>query len=138
MLSTCEVKRVAMPKYVDADEALRVVQSGDRVYLHEAAMVPHELVDALCRRAMELTGVETVSIHTEGPAPHVDPGLEGHLRHNALFLGANVRKAVAEGRADYTPVFLSEVPNLFRGPLPLDVALLQVTPPDAHGFCRRL
>lgn len=136
MLSTCEVKRVAMPKYVDADEALRVVQSGDRVYLHEAAMVPHELVDALCRRAMELTGVETVSIHTEGPAPHVDPGLEGHLRHNALFLGANVRKAVAEGRADYTPVFLSEVPNLFRGPLPLDVALLQVTPPDAHGFCR--
>ncbi len=124
------------PQYVDATRALRLVQSGDRVYLHEAAMAPFELIDALCERAMELTGIETVSMHTEGPAPHVDPILQGHLRHNALFVGSNVRDAVNAGRADYTPVFLSEVPSLFRGPLPLDVALLQVTPPDAHGFCR--
>ncbi|MEZ4530479.1 MAG: acetyl-CoA hydrolase/transferase C-terminal domain-containing protein [Thermomicrobiales bacterium] len=124
------------PRFVDAEEALRPVQSGDRVYLHEAAMAPLELMDALCDRAMELTGVETVSIHTDGPAPHVDPRLQGHLRHNALFVGSNVRAAVNDGRADYTPVFLSEVPNLFRGPLPLDFALLQVTPPDTHGFCR--
>ena len=124
------------PSFVDAAEAVRVVESGHRVYLHEAAMAPLELMDALCDRAMELTGVETVSLHTEGPAPHVDPRLEGHLRHNAFFVGSNVRAAVNEGRADYTPVFLSEVPELFRGPLPLDVALLQVSQPDSHGFCR--
>ena len=82
------------PRFVDAEEALRPVQSGDRVYLHEAAMAPLELMDALCDRAMELTGVETVSIHTDGPAPHVDPRLQGHLRHNALFVGSNVRAAV--------------------------------------------
>jgi acyl-CoA hydrolase len=125
-----------MPRFVDPDEALWIVQSGDRVYLHEAAMVPLELLEALCRRAMHLTDVETISLHTEGPAPHVDPALQGHLRHNALFVGSNVRAAVNEGRADYTPVFLSEVPGLFQGPLPLDVALLQVSPPDSHGFCR--
>ncbi len=124
------------PPIVDADTALQLVQSGDRVYLHEAAMAPFELIDALCRRAMDLTGVETVSLHTEGPAPHVAPHLQGRLRHNALFVGSNVRAAVNDGRADYTPVFLSQIPALFRGPLPLDVALLQVSPPDAHGFCR--
>ena len=127
---------MSVPPIVDADTALRHVQSGHRVYLHEAAMAPFELIDALCRRAMDLTGVETVSLHTEGPAPHVDPALQGHLRHNALFVGSNIREAVNAGRADYTPVFLSQIPALFRGPLPLDVALLQITPPDAHGFCR--
>ncbi len=124
------------PRIVEADVAMRLVQSGNRVYLHEAAMAPFELLEALCDRAMELTGVETVSLHTEGPAPHVDPRMQGHLRHNALFIGSNVRAAVNDGRADYTPVFLSEVPSLFRGPLPLEVALLQISPPDAHGFCR--
>jgi len=127
---------VNIPPIVDADTALQLVESGNRVYLHEAAMVPFELLDALCRRAMDLTGVETISLHTEGPAPHVDPQLQGHLRHNALFVGSNVREAVNAGRADYTPVFLSQVPALFRGVLPLDVALLQVSPPDTHGFCR--
>ncbi|MDQ2682394.1 MAG: 4-hydroxybutyrate CoA-transferase, partial [Chloroflexota bacterium] len=107
------------------------------VYIHEAAMAPHELLDALVARAPELRDVETISIHTEGRAPHVDPGLEGHIRHNALFVGANVRAAVNEGRADYTPVFLSSVPKLLtNGDLPLDVALIQVSPPDRHGFCR--
>ncbi|MCA9860009.1 MAG: acetyl-CoA hydrolase/transferase family protein [Thermomicrobiales bacterium] len=124
------------PRFVNARTALQLVKSNDRVYLHEAAMVPFELLDALCERALELTGIETVSLHTEGRAPHVDASLDGHLRHNALFVGSNVRKAVAEGRADYTPVFLSEVPELFHDPLPLDVALLQVSPPDTHGFCR--
>ncbi|HEY7033137.1 MAG TPA: acetyl-CoA hydrolase/transferase C-terminal domain-containing protein [Thermomicrobiales bacterium] len=125
------------PPMLTADEAVRLVRSGDRVYLHEAAMTPHELLDALVRRAPDLRDVETVSLHTEGPAPHVAPELAGHLRHNALFVGANVREAVAAGRADYTPVFLSEVPRLIaEGTLALDVALLQVSPPDAHGFCR--
>jgi acyl-CoA hydrolase len=125
------------PPRVSADEAVRLVQSGNRVYIHEAAMAPHELLEALTRRARELHDVETVSLHTEGPAPYVAPELEEHIRHNALFVGANVREAVNAGRADYTPVFLSEVPSLIaQGVLPIDVALLQVTPPDRHGFCR--
>jgi acyl-CoA hydrolase len=124
---------------VSADEAVQMIRSGDRVYLHEAAMTPHELIEALVRRATtgDLVDVETISLHTEGAAPHVAAGLEGRIRHNALFVGANVREAVNNGRADYTPVFLSEIPRLVRdGALALDVALLQVSPPDAHGFCR--
>ena len=126
-----------MPPVLMADEAIRLIEPGDRVYLHEVAMTPHELLDALVRRAPELAGVEVVALHTEGPAPHVAPVLAGRLRHNALFVGANVREAVNDGRADYTPVFLAEVPELFMtGRLPLDAALLQVSPPDQHGFCR--
>jgi acetyl-CoA hydrolase len=125
------------PPVMTADEAVRLIQSGQRVYLHEAAMTPHELIDAIVRRAPELSRVETISIHTEGPAPYVAPELAGHIRHNALFVGANVREAVNDGRADYTPVFLSEIPRLIAGgPLAIDVALVQVSPPDAHGFCR--
>jgi 4-hydroxybutyrate CoA-transferase len=125
------------PPYVSADDAMRFVKTGDRVYLHEAAMAPFELLDALVRRANKLQDVETVSLHTEGPAPHVASQLEGHIRHNALFVGGNVRDAVNEGLADYTPVFLSEVPTFFaNGVLPIDVALVQVSPPDKHGFCR--
>ncbi|MBX3070563.1 MAG: acetyl-CoA hydrolase/transferase family protein [Thermomicrobiales bacterium] len=125
------------PAYVSADEAVSVVQSGHRVYLHEVAMTPHRLVNALCRRAMSLERVETVSLHTEGPAPYVAPEMAGHIRHNALFAGANVRAAINDGRADYTPVFLSQIPELMRERrLPVDVALLQVSPPDHHGFCR--
>lgn len=125
------------PAFVTADEAVRLVASGNRVYLHEAAMAPHELIDALVRQAGELSGVETISLHTEGPAPHVGPGLEGKIRHNALFVGANVREVVNAGRADYTPVFLSDIPDLFTsGAIRLDIAFLQVSPPDRHGFCR--
>jgi 4-hydroxybutyrate CoA-transferase len=125
------------PPVLTADEAVRLIEPGDRVYLHEVAMTPHELLEALVRRAPELSAVEVVSLHTEGPAPHVAPELAGHMRHNALFVGANVREAVNDGRADYTPVFLSQVPEMFTdGRLPLDVALLQVSPPDQHGFCR--
>lgn len=131
------MKRRYVPPTVSADEAVQVIQSGNRVYLHEVAMTPFELIDALCRRAHELTDVETISIHTEGPAPYVAPEMEGHIRHNALFVGKNVREAVNSGRADYTPVFLSEIPAMIRGAqLPVDVALLQVSPPDRHGFCR--
>lgn len=122
---------------MSADEAARLIASGDRVYLHEAAMTPHELLDALVRRADELHDVEIVALHTEGPAPHIAPDMAGHIRHNALFVGANVRDAVNDGRADYTPVFLSAIPDLIgNGRLHLDAALLQVSPPDEHGFCR--
>ena len=125
------------PPVVSADQAVELISSGDRVYIHEAAMAPTELLEALARRAPELTGVETISIHTEGPAPYVAPEMAGHIRHNALFIGANVREAVNDGRADYTPVFLSNIPRLVAsGALGLNVALLQVSPPDRHGYCR--
>ena len=118
------------PPECSADDAVQLIKSGDRVYLHEAAMTPHELIDALVRRAPELHDVETISLHTDGPAPHADAEMAGHIRHNALFVGSNVRAAVNEGRADYTPVFLSDVPHLISsGKMGLDVALIQVSPP---------
>lgn len=125
------------PRIVSAAEAVRLVRSGDRVYLHEVAMAPIELLEALVQRAEELHDVETVSLHTEGPAPHTDVSMTGHIRHNALFVGPNVRAAINEGRADYTPVFLSDIPAMFEsGEMKLDVAFLQVSRPDRHGFCR--
>src|SRR3954447_12271516 len=86
--------KASMPLIGTADQAMDLIRSGDRVYLHEAAMAPLELIDALVRRAPELKGVETISLHTEGAAPHVAPRLAGSIRHNALFVGANVREAV--------------------------------------------
>jgi 4-hydroxybutyrate CoA-transferase len=125
-----------MSRRVTAEEAVAVVKSGDRVFIHSVAAAPHRLVDALTARAGELRVVEIVSIHTEGAAPYAAPEHAGSFRVNALFVGANVRRAVEEGRADYLPVFLSEVPQLFRaGILPLDVALIHVSPPDRHGYC---
>ena len=124
-------------KIVRAEQAVDVVRDGDRIYVHEAAMAPRELLAALARRGPALRDVELIHLHTMGDAPTTAPELAGHIRHNALFVGDNVRAAVDEGRADFTPVFLSEIPALFRrGPLPLDVAFLQVSPPDNHGFCR--
>ena len=121
---------------VPAEEAVSVVQSGNRVFVHSVAAAPAHLLQALTARAPELRVVEIVQLHTEGAAPYVAPELAHSFRVNALFVGANVRVAVQEGRADYLPVFLSEVPKLFRsGLLPLDVALVQVSPPDRHGFC---
>ncbi len=125
-----------MERYVSAAEAVSLVRSGDRVFIHTAAAAPVELVEALAARAPELRNVETISLHTEGPAPYVAPEMAGIFHHKAMFMGANVRAAVAGGTADFMPVFLSEVPVLFRqGILPLDVAMVQVSPPDGHGFC---
>lgn len=125
-----------MARHVTAQEAVAVIKSGDRVFVHSIAAAPQKLVAAMTARAGELRVVEVVSIHTEGPAPYAAPEHARSFRVNALFTGANVREAVQSGRADYMPVFLSEVPQLFRaGVLPLDVALIQVSPPDRHGFC---
>ncbi|HEX7879135.1 MAG TPA: acetyl-CoA hydrolase/transferase C-terminal domain-containing protein [Candidatus Eisenbacteria bacterium] len=121
---------------VSAAEAVSTVRSGERVFIHGVAATPGVLVQALADRAAELRNVEIVHLHTEGEAPYAAPGLSASFRVNALFIGPNLRTAVAEGRADYTPVFLSDVPALFRGgALPIDVALVQVSPPDRHGFC---
>jgi len=123
-------------KTMTADEALGAVQSGGRVFIHGAAATPTPLVEALARRLPELSGVETVSIHTVGDAPYAALEHAAHARHRALFIGQNVRAAVNAGRADYVPIFLSDIPPLFRnGAMPIDVALINVAPPDQHGYC---
>jgi 4-hydroxybutyrate CoA-transferase len=121
---------------LSAQEAVRVINSGDRVFVHTAAAAPAVLLEALGQRAPELRDVEVVHLHIEGPAPHLAPERAESFRHLALFVGPNARAALADGRADYVPVFLSETPYLFRrGVLPLDAALVHVSPPDRHGFC---
>ncbi|MDX1532285.1 MAG: hypothetical protein R3362_12215, partial [Rhodothermales bacterium] len=123
-------------KIVDAAKAVSVIKSRDRVFVHTAMAAPQRLVEAMTARAPELRHVEVCHLHTEGPAPYARPEHGESFHTSAFFIGGNVRKAVASGEADYVPVFLSEVPNLFkRGILPLDVAMVQVSPPDAHGFC---
>ena len=125
----------ARRKQTDAASAAALIESGQRVYLQGGCAVPLPLVEQLVLRHTELTDVEIVHMHTEGPAPHVAPTMAGHFRHNALFIGSNVREAVNSGRADFTPVFLSNIPRLFETTLPLDVALIQVSAPDRFGFC---
>jgi acyl-CoA hydrolase len=119
-----------------ANEALRCVQSGMRVYIQPGCAEPETLVEALIQRAPHVQDVEIVHMMTMGKAPYVAPEMAGHFRHNAVFIGGNVRDAINEGRADYTPVYLSEIEDLFEsGAMPLDVALIEVSPPDSHGFC---
>jgi 4-hydroxybutyrate CoA-transferase len=123
-------------RIVSAQEAVAGISSHDQVYLHCAAATPSVLLDALVDRAPELRDVGVVHLHCEGPGPHLAPPMAGHFRHRALFIGPNARDAVNEGRADYVPVFLSDVPRLFHsGALPLDAVLVNATPPDAFGFC---
>ena len=123
-------------RIVTAEEAVAGIRSGEQVFVHGGAATPSILLDALVARAPELEAVSMVHFHTEGPGPHLAPEMAPHFRHKALFIGANARLAVNEGRADYVPIFLSDVPDLFTsGTLPLDVALLNVTRPDAHVFC---
>ncbi|HEY1272603.1 MAG TPA: acetyl-CoA hydrolase/transferase C-terminal domain-containing protein [Terriglobales bacterium] len=118
------------------DEALRCVQSGMRVYIQPGCAEPETLVEALMRRGPAVEDVEIVHMMTFGAAPYVRPEMQDHFRHNAVFIGANVRDAINDGRADYTPIYLSEIEDLFEsGAMPLDVALIEVSPPDAHGFC---
>jgi len=122
--------------YVSPEDAVSIIKSGDRVYIHSIAAAPQQLIKAMTARANELRHVEIIHLHTEGAAPYAAPEYSKSFRVNAMFVAANVRQAVNEGRADYLPVFLSEVPALFRsGILPIDVALVQVSPPDRHGYC---
>ncbi|MGA9392616.1 MAG: acetyl-CoA hydrolase/transferase C-terminal domain-containing protein [Candidatus Sulfotelmatobacter sp.] len=119
-----------------ADEALLCVKSGMRVYIQPGCAEPETLVEALMRRAPFVENVEIVHMMTMGAAPYVAPEMAGHFRHNAMFIGGNVRQAINDGRADYTPIYLSEIEGLFEsGAMPIDVALLELSPPDSHGFC---
>jgi acyl-CoA hydrolase len=119
-----------------AAKAVKKIKSGDRVFVHGVSATPVQLIQAMTDRHQELKNVEVIHLHTEGPAPYAAEEYKNSFFVNALFVGANVRKAVNQGRGDYIPVFLSEVPSLFRhGILPIDVALIHVSPPDIHGFC---
>ncbi len=121
-------------KLLNAHEAVRLIKSGDRVFTNGNAATPRPLLHALIERKNELEAVELVHLLLMGNEFSA-PGLKGHFRHNALFVGPGDRQAVNAGHADYTPIFLSEIPALFSsGLLPLDVAILQVSPPDEHGF----
>jgi acetyl-CoA hydrolase len=123
-------------KVVSAEKAVSIIQSNQRVYVHPGAATPEVLLQALCSRYQELQNVEIIHLLTFGYSLYSHPEYEGHFRHNALFIGGNVRKAVNEGRADFIPIFLSEIPSLFyRKILPIDVAIINVSPPDKYGFC---
>jgi acyl-CoA hydrolase len=125
-----------MSKYVTADEAVKIVKSGDRVYLQAAAAAPTILANALTERASELRDVEICHLHVEGEARYANPELRDSFHVNSFFIGANVRHTLQAGNGSYTPVFLSELPNLFRkNVLPIDVAFIHVSPPDNHGYC---
>ena len=123
-------------KNVTLQEAVSKVSSGDRVFLQGAAMTPNALIDGLCNRHEELENVELISIHTDGQALYCQEPYCHAFRLSSCFVGGNVRKGVNNNNGDYIPIFLSEIHQLFRkGTLPLDVAFIQVSPPDHHGFC---
>lgn len=123
-------------KFVNAEDAVKLIRSKDRIFIHSVAAAPQLLINALVARADELENVEIIHLHTEGTAPYVETKYCNSFHLKSLFVGANVREATQKGRADYIPIFLSETPRLFRqNLLPLDVALVQISPPDNFGFC---
>ena len=129
-------KDIYQNKIVSAQQAVQNIKSSNRVVTGHACGEPQVLIEALVARAPELTNVEIVHMVAMGPAKFAQPGMENSFRHNALFVGGTTRKAVEEKRADFTPCFFSEIPRLFKNKiLPVDIMLLQVTPPDEQGFC---
>lgn len=131
-----DLQKLYQSRIVTADEAVRKIQSGQRIFLTGNCSTPKEVLSALVRHAPNLRNVEICQALSVGAADYVGPEMEGHLRVNTMFISANIRSAVQAGRADFTPVLLSEFPLLFKNRvLPLDVALVHVSPPDEHGFC---
>ena len=125
-----------MYKAVTAEEAVKVIKNNDRVYIHAAAAAPQELFRAMSARHEELRGVEVCHLHTEGDAPYANPAYKDSFHVNSFFIGKNVRHTLEAGNGSYTPIFLSELPILFKKNIvDLDVALIQVSPPDKHGYC---
>lgn len=117
------------------DEAVRHIRSNDRVVIGHAVSEPTTIINAMVHNAEQYENVEIVHMVSMGRSPYCQPGMEKHFRHNSLFVGVSTRQAAAEGRADVTPVYFSEIPELFRTTLPVDVALIHVSTPDEHGYC---
>ena len=125
-----------MIRYCSAEEAVNKIKSNQSIFIQGAAMTPVVLIDALMKRAEELSKVELMHLHTEGPAPYVDEKYRNHFHVNTFFTGSNLRQAVNHSNADYIPIFLSEIHLLFeKNILRPDVSFIQVSPPDEHGFC---
>lgn len=123
-------------KLKTAEDAVQIIKSGDHVYIHPGCAVPETLIRAMVGRGKDLTDVTVHHILTLGESGYVSEDMQGHFRHNALFIGGNVREAVNSGRADATHIYLSQVAELFyKKIIPIDVALIHVSPPDEHGFC---
>ncbi len=122
--------------FISAEEAVSIVKDKERVFIHGGAAAPQRLINALTNRHEELNGVEITHLHTEGEAPYANPAYANAFRVNAFFIGKNVRPHVNEINVQYIPMFLSEIPLFIRAKkFPIDVAIIQVSPPDAHGFC---
>lgn len=125
-----------MPKFISLTEAAALVKSNQELFIHGGAATPHSFLVALAQRKNELKNVKTIHLHLEGNLPIADEGCENAFLPNAIFIGSDLRKSINEGHAQYIPVFLSEAPGLFRKNIwPLDFAFVQVSPPDAHGWC---
>ncbi len=125
-----------MQKYVSAAEAIATIQSNSRIYVQAAAATPSVLTHALAQRSGQLRNVEVCHLHTEGEAPYADPALSASFHVNSFFIGKNVRHTLSAGNGSYTPVFLSELPRLFRKQvIQLDTVFVHVSPPDQHGYC---
>jgi 4-hydroxybutyrate CoA-transferase len=130
-----DLNKLYQSRIVTAEEAVKKIQSGQRVFLTGNCSTPQTVLAALVKHAPSLKDVEICQALSVGPADYVSPEMEGHLRVNTMFISANIRKAVQEGRADFTPVLLSEFPLLFKNKhLPVDIALVHLSPPDEHGF----
>ena len=122
-------------KVTTAEKAVELIESGDRVVVGHAVGEPTRLLDAMVKNAEQYKNVEIVHMISMGDSPYCQPGMEEHFRHNSFFVGSSSRKAVAEGRADFTPAFFSDIPGLLRSTLPVDVALVSLSVPDEHGYC---
>jgi acetyl-CoA hydrolase len=130
-----DLNKLYQSRVVTPEEAVKKIQSGQRVFLTGNCSTPQTVLAALVKHAPNLKDVEICQALSVGPADYVSPEMEGHMRVNTMFISANIRKAVQEGRADFTPVLLSEFPLLFKNKhLPVDVALVHLSPPDEHGF----
>ena len=126
---------VSLDRAVSASDAVSLIRSGMRVFSHGASATPTPLLDAMAARD-DVENVRLYHLHTDGPAPWCDPGRGGRIRSVSLFNGPSMRDPVSDGRADFVPIFLSDVPGLFlSGSVPLDVAIVQLSPPDRHGYC---
>jgi acyl-CoA hydrolase len=129
-------KESIMYKSVSAEEAVKIIKSNDRIYIQAAAAAPQVLINAMTKRHEELKSVEICQLHTEGEAPYADPKLRDSFHVNSFFIGKNVRHTLKAGNGSYTPMFLSEVPLLFkRNIIKLDIAFIHVSVPDKHGYC---
>src|SRR6516225_4143152 len=126
-----------MTIWCNKETAVQIVESGNRVFVQGACATPTALLEALVERGEELHNVEIMHLHTYGPTGYTDERWTGHFSLRALFVAENTRVAVNAGRASYTPIFLSDIPALLApgNDLSVDIAFIQVSPPDAHGYC---